>query len=119
MAIAKFDFPPAVLYKSYTATCDAAGDPRPIVNALLNTTKHCPHQIYITNTTMYTVQAVLRISSVTAGCRGTILYCSVCQLELCQEVATELNITKGKMCVHTQQHLVAPAHITVTNTVTQ
>ena len=64
MAEAKIKFPPAVLNKPYTGTCDAAGDPRPIVNTSLNT-EHCPHSIFITNTTVYTTQAALRIPSVT------------------------------------------------------
>ena len=49
---AKIKFPPAVLNKPYIGTCDAAGDPRPIVNASLNT-EHHPHSIFITNTTVY------------------------------------------------------------------
>ncbi|XP_065913110.1 uncharacterized protein [Dysidea avara] len=91
MAEAKIKFPPAVLNKPYTGTCDAAGDPRPIVNTSLNT-EHCPHSIFITNTTVYTTQAALRIPSVTDECRGAILYCSVCQLGTCQEVMMDLDI---------------------------
>ncbi|XP_065914894.1 uncharacterized protein [Dysidea avara] len=91
IAEVKIKFPPAVLNKPYIGTCDAAGDPRPIVNASLNT-EHCPHSIFITNTTVYTTQAALRISSVTDECRGAILYCCVCQLETCQEVTMELNV---------------------------
>jgi len=100
MARIEITFPPVILNKSYTVTCDAAGDPRPIVNASLNATEHCLHQIYITNTTMYTAQATLRIPSVTAGCCGTIFYCSACQLETCQEVTMELNITEGKISIN-------------------
>ena len=73
------NFPPAVLIKPYTGTCDAAGDLRPIVNASLNT-EHYPHLIFITNTTMLTAQAALRILSVTDECSGAIFYCCVCQL---------------------------------------
>ena len=64
MAEVKINYPPTVLNKPYTGTCDAAGDPRPIVNTSLNT-EHCPHSIFITNTTVYTTQAALRIPSVT------------------------------------------------------
>ena len=104
IAEVKIKFPPAVLNKPYIGTCDAAGDPRPIVNASLNT-EHCPHSIFITNTTVYTTQAALRIPSVTDECRGAILYCCVCQLETCQVVTMELNvITEGKSTTHCDHH---------------
>ena len=103
MAEVKINFPPAVLNKPYTGTCDAAGDPRPIVNTLLNT-EHCPHSIFITNTTVYTTQAALRIPSVTDECRGAILYCSICQLGTCQEVMMDLDIIEGKSTTHCGHH---------------
>ena len=62
------DFPVAILNKSYIATRDAAGDPRPIMNATLTTT-NCPYKVFTFNITTYTVQAALRIPSVTAECR--------------------------------------------------
>ena len=90
------DFPVAVLNKSYIATCDTAGDPRPIVNATLTTVTNCPHEIFTFNITTYTAQAVLRIPSVTAECSGAIFLCTVCQLGTCQEVTKTINIVEGE-----------------------
>ncbi|XP_065913106.1 uncharacterized protein [Dysidea avara] len=93
MAEAKINFPSAVLTKPYTGTCDAAGDPRPIVNASMNT-EHCPHSIFITKTTVFTAQAALRIPSVTTGCNGEIFSCTICQQGTCQEVKVMINVTE-------------------------
>ena len=96
MAEAKINFPSAVLNKPYTGTCDAAGDPRPIVNASLNK-EHCPHSIFITKTTVFTAQAALRIPSVTTGCNGEIFSCTICQQGACQEVKVMINVTEGEL----------------------
>ena len=89
-------FPPANLNKPYIGVFDAAGYPRPTVNATFST-KHCPHQIYITNTTTYTAQAALRIPLVTPKCIGEIFSCTVCQLGTCEVVKATVDIIDGEL----------------------
>ena len=88
-------FPPADLNKPYIGVFDAAGYPRPIVNAVFS--RDCPHQIYVTNTTTYTIQAALRIPLVTPNCIGEIFSCTVCQLGTCEVIKTSINIIDGEL----------------------
>ena len=104
LPIIEIDFPP-IKDHNYTATCNATGNPIPIIEAKLSSSIDCPYTTSYANISMYTRQVAVILPHVTSMCYNVTVYCYVksCKKD-CPPLASRiLHTLESKLFVHTTQ----------------
>ena len=101
LPIIEIDFPP-IKDHNYTGTCNATGNPKPVIEAKLSSSSDCPYTTSYTNISIYTRQVAVILAHATSMCNNVTVYCYVksCKKDCPLLASRRLRTLESKPLVH-------------------